>query len=269
MLEQTSVELHSLLEAGLFGPDEKRWKDTPRVALEGYEQWLDAHYQSDNASSMYHNWKELVYPLENTKEQSFLDEIWRLIDSVSTLALSQLQLVDTSQNYISASGKGIDGLWCLTEELDVVPQWHAYYVHNLSGEFDSNNEVSKGNKKAVALRRKSSVPDLLSSSESSDNEDSSDDGFPDDESGYDETSYDTDEEEEFHGLLRAAMEKVHDPARLDTSSNPRGDGDTDNPFMKVVGSLRGSVDSSAFQVLPLICVRPLVFINSKAQVRAQ
>jgi hypothetical protein len=268
MLEQTSVELHSLLEAGLLGPDEKRWKDTPRIELEGYEQWLDAHHQSDNASSMYRNWKDLVYPLENTKEQSLLDEMWRLIDSVSTLALSQSQLVDTSQNYRNATGKGIDGLWSLTEELDVVPQWHAFYVRNLSGDFD---EVSKGDKKAVTLRRKRSIPDLLSSSESSDNEDSSDGGFPDDESGYDETSYDTDEEEEFRGLLRAAMEKVHDSTRLDTSSNPlvRGDGDTDNPFMKVFGSLRGNANSSAFEVLPLICVRPPVFIHSKAQGRAQ
>lgn len=222
---------------------------------------------------MYRNWKDLVYPLEKTKEQSLLDDMWRLIDSVS-LALSQERLVDASQNYRNVSGKGIDGLWSLTEELDVVPQWHAFYVHNLSEEFDSGNEVSKGDTKTIALRRKRSIselPELLISSGSSNNEDSSDGDFPDDESDYDETSYDTDEEEEFHGLLRAAMEKVHDSARLDTGSNllVRGDGDTDNPFMKVFGSLRGNVDSSTLEVLSLICVRPLVFISFKAQGRAQ
>ena len=89
------------------------------------------------------------------------------------------------------------------------------------------------------------MPSLRASSESSGNEDSADCGFSDDESGYDESSYDADEEEEFHGLLRAAMEKVHDSARLGTSSNSlvRGDGDRGNPFIKLLGSLGGDVSS--------------------------
>jgi hypothetical protein len=63
------------------------------VELERYERWLDAHYQSDNGSNMYDNWQDLIYPLDNTKEQSVLDEMWRLINSVSTLALLQYGLL--------------------------------------------------------------------------------------------------------------------------------------------------------------------------------
>ncbi|KAF8348288.1 hypothetical protein F5887DRAFT_880568 [Amanita rubescens] len=213
----TSVELQSLLEAGLLGPNEKRWKDTPRVELERYERWLDAHYQSDNASNMYDNWQDLIYPLDNTKEQSVLDEIWRLINS----------------NYRMVAGKGMDELWTLSGELDIVPQWHALYVHDPNGEFDPGTEISKEEKKALTLRREGSMPDLRVSSESSES----------DESDYEGSGYDTDEDEEFRGLLRVAMENVHG---LEKSSDPPAweASDANNPFVKFLGSLGGRLFSS-------------------------
>ena len=149
--------------------------------------------------------------------------------------INVVSLVNTTQNYRMTAGKGIDELWTLSGELDVVPQWHALYVHDPTGDFDPVTEISK----AVTLRRKTSMPDMVSS-ESSDSDDFSDSGFLEDESD-EESGYDTDEDEEFHGLLRAAMENVHGLEKSCTSSDPltRGADDANNPFVKLLGSLGG------------------------------
>jgi len=145
-----------------------------------------------------------------------------------------------------AAGKGIDELWTLSGELDVVPRWQALYVHDPTGEFDPVTEILKEEKKALTLRREGSMPDLRVSSESSDGDDSSDSGFLEDGSDYGESGYDTDEDEEFRGLLRAAMEKVHGSVESGTNSDPLSwrAGHADNPFIKLLGSLGGRLFSS-------------------------
>jgi len=141
------------------------------------------------------------------------------------------------------AGKGIDDLWTLSGELNVVPQWHAFYVRDPSGEFDPVTEISKEKRKALTLRREGSMPDLRVSSESSGSDDSSDGGFLEDESDYEGSCYDTDEDDEFRGLLRVAMENVHGLAKSCTSSDhPTLEaGDANNPFVKLLGSLGGKV----------------------------
>ncbi|KAK2464212.1 hypothetical protein APHAL10511_003669 [Amanita phalloides] len=240
----TSVELHSLLEAVLLGREEGQWKATPRNEQTRYTDWLSAHLHSANASDMYGNWEDMVYPLENIKRQLTLDEIWRLINL----------------NYNSVSGKDIEVLWGLSNALDPSPQWHAYYKHDLHGHSVSD----ESGKKALTLTRKqldfveddsddsSSMPSLHTisgSSESSEHEDSDD---PNDTCGTDdESGYDTGEEEELREMLRKAMDIVHDvdfydSAKLNAGSSPLAqvNDQTDNPFVKLLGSLRGRLFSS-------------------------
>jgi hypothetical protein len=164
------------------------------------------------------------------------------------------------------TGKGIDELWTLSGELDVVPQWHALYVHDPTGEFNPVTEISKVEEKVLTLRREGSMPDLRVSSESSEDDDSSDS----DESDYEGSGYDTDEDEEICGLLRAAMENVHG---LETSSDPpaweAGDANNNNPFVKFLGSLGGKAMFRSLESFYLvICIRSLIFIECKAQGRA-
>ncbi|KAF8623087.1 hypothetical protein AX15_006499 [Amanita polypyramis BW_CC] len=245
----TSVELYSLLEVALLGPDGHAWKDTPRSMPEEYEKWVDAQLYSDKASDVFGNWKDLIYPLEKTKEQSVLDEMWRQINL----------------NYKSVSGKEIDLLWGLSGA-GTVPQWHPFYILY---EPDSDDDEVMENRKALVLTKKrlasveedsddstpSSMPSLQTvsgSSEASEDGDSDDsvnsssDEYADDGSGYD-----TGEEEELYDMSRAAMDIAHeadfcDTADLNIDFNPLSQRDDylDNPFIKLLGSLKGRLFSS-------------------------
>lgn len=56
---------------------------------EEYEAWVDAQIFSEKASSQYASFKDMVYPLEKTKNRKYLDEMWTQIDKVSVFPAYQ------------------------------------------------------------------------------------------------------------------------------------------------------------------------------------
>jgi len=175
----------------------------------------------------------------------------------------------------------IDTLWQLDEALHRTPQWSAIYVPYLAGyDSESDNEGSSSLVKSKGGKRRSppkrppkkmlaitdgrvddesddSMPSLQSLSDSDESEDDmlDLDNFDDDDDSDDETEsgYDTDEEEQYRTMLREAMDtamaipeffdaKTEIPEFEAMAEERKG-----NPFLKLLGSLRGWVISSCGQ----------------------
>ncbi|CAA7261735.1 unnamed protein product [Cyclocybe aegerita] len=243
------VDLQMMLEAPLFGPDGDAWKKQPRNMPEEYENWIDAQFYSQRASDMVANFKDLMYPLEKTRKKSVLDDIWKAIQ----------------QNYISVSGQDADSLWGLSDAFNYAPQWSSYFFPGLAEESDnedmprlsSNNKSKKKKPLAITDGNEShnSMPGLQSVSNTSDSDDFDEYTDEDDSDEEEEESgsegYDTEQEDEIRDLLREAMDAAHEADWLDTSNGPPPELDPfqqedrkGNPFLKLLGSLRGRMFSS-------------------------
>lgn len=156
----------------------------------------------------------------------------------------------------------IDTLWQLGDAHHRTPQWCSYYMPDLDEDSDSDSDgppdLSSASRKGDRKGRKllaitngtaedsdGSMPELQSVSNSSEegSEDSEsgsgDDGEDDDESGYD-----TEQEDELRDLLREAMDTAVEADFFDSSNvspeiNPFAEERKGNPFLKLLGSLRG------------------------------
>ncbi|KAG1809301.1 uncharacterized protein BJ212DRAFT_1448757 [Suillus subaureus] len=263
------LELQELLDSPLLGPQGEKMKQTPRKMPEQYEQWLDAQIFSQQASNNYANFKDLVFPLSRTEDRAVLKDMWKHVDV----------------NYNSVSNMSIDTLWQLDEALRRTPQWSAFYVPHLAGHDSDSDDggnlglipvKSKGGKKGGGHKRPSkkmlaitdgrgddesdgSMPELQSVSDSSDESDDdmidSDQNFGDDDDDSDEygteSEYDSDEDEQYRNMLREAMDtamaipeffdaKTEVPEFEAIAEERKG-----NPFLKLLGSLRGRMFSSS------------------------
>lgn len=166
--------------------------------------------------------------------------------------------------------------------MDRAPQWHSTYISPLaedSGE-DSDGPPGllpvvtrkggakaggKSGKKMLAITSgagddsNDSMPDLQSVSDSSESEEDSDsdeedDGLDDGDEDSDD-GYDTDEEDELREMMREAMNAaMENPDFFDPKANPKdfesfnkvAEDRKGNPFLKLLGSLRGKC-SGAYQ----------------------
>jgi hypothetical protein len=178
----------------------------------------------------------------------------------------------------------IDTLWQLDEALRRTPQWSAFYVPHFAGHDSDSDDggnlglipvKSKGGRKGGGHKRPSkkmlaitdgrgddesdgSMPELQSVSDSSDESDDdmidSDQNFGDGDDDSDEyeteSEYDSDEEEQYRNMLREAMDtamaipeffdaKTEVPEFEAIAEERKG-----NPFLKLLGSLRGRANSS-------------------------
>ncbi|KAF9227359.1 hypothetical protein BS17DRAFT_775364 [Gyrodon lividus] len=262
-----TLELQELLESPLLGPQGKKLNALPRQMPEQYEMWLDAQIYSKQALELYANFKDLISPLEKTKDGAVLDNMWRFINL----------------NYKSTSNLPVDSLWQLDEALRRTPQWSSFYMPNLrTYESDSDNEgmsnslvkstgpkkngVKKPQRKLLAItdgragddESNGSMPDLQSVSDSSD--DTDEDLFvsgndaedsEDDHSDYDdESDYDSEDEELYRTMLREAMDtamaipEFFDPKTAVPEFDALTEDRKGNPFLKLLGSLRGRMFSS-------------------------
>lgn len=175
--------------------------------------------------------------------------------------------LNTLQNYRSTSGKNIDDLWNLTDNFNSTPQWTSIFLpgmaragSNKGSGLDSARSKKKEQKK---LLRVTNGDDLLTDpdmpalqSVSDDNAQDDDDGdeslddededADDDDDGDDEGGYNTEEEDEIRELVREAMDIVHETDWQSGSDLPKVvdpfEGDRKgNPFLKLLGSLRGNM----------------------------
>ncbi|KZT10678.1 uncharacterized protein LAESUDRAFT_734491 [Laetiporus sulphureus 93-53] len=247
------VQLQEYLESPLLGPDGEAWKKLPRQMPEDYEDWVDGQVFSGRASKMCANFKDTIYPLSVTKKSHVLQHMWKSINL----------------NYKAECGQDIDTLWHLDDLKDRTPQWHAIYVPRDTAGFDHDSDDDRGplvrsgkpggkRKAPLAITNgdgdesAGSMPSLQSVSDSSDEVDFDEsDSYDEDEEDEDdgESGYDTDEEDALREMLREAMDTAIANEYLD-HRNAAPDADIlaeerkGNPFLKLLGSLRGRMFSS-------------------------
>lgn len=158
------------------------------------------------------------------------------------------------KNYKAVSGVDIDSLWALEHELfRPTPQWRVIDLKRGSG--DDDGQSNGGKKKPLAITAgdddddDDGMPPLqdVSDSESDEYSDSDSEEGSDDDADSDDTGYDTDHEDAIRDMLRTAMDSAAqaDWLNAETQVNPDLDplGDEEerkgNPFLKLLGSLRG------------------------------
>ncbi|KAF9263366.1 hypothetical protein L218DRAFT_959393 [Marasmius fiardii PR-910] len=234
------VQLKDLIEAPLFFPDAQSWKDEEKQMPPEYNQWVDAQLYSEAAAEKYATFKDAIYPLERTKKAEVLANMWKFVNA----------------NYKSASGKDIDTLWNITQAIKPTPRWHPFSPSNVEGGSDNDNEqlapkTGKRPKKVLAITNNDesddSMPPLQSVSDTEESEDDSDtdDSDSGDEVEDDESGYDTDEEDELRELYKEAMDAVHAVDWNSPTDEPETDYREGNPFLKLLGSLRGRMFQSS------------------------
>ncbi|EMD37569.1 hypothetical protein CERSUDRAFT_114203 [Gelatoporia subvermispora B] len=244
------VELQEMLEAPLLGPDGDKWRKEPRQMPEDFEHWVDAQIYSEKASKRVDNWTSDIFPIERTQHAQRLEKMWQTINL----------------NYEADTGRNIDDLWQVADLRNLAPQWHSYSLTRYGdGDLDSDSEATPRRRppkarKPLALTNGhdhddgfSSLPDLQevsnSSDECSDDEDKSDEG--DEEfSEHEASEYDTDEEDLMRDWAREAMDAVAAVGDLDDDdAQAEFDALTEerkgNPFLKLLGSLRGRMFQSS------------------------
>jgi len=154
------------------------------------------------------------------------------------------------KNYRSYSdGKDIDTLWQVAEVLKPTPQWHHFIINRRGADSDDEaNGTTTGTKKMLAIKNEESdsddsMPPLQDVSDSDDSDwysnDDDDDGADSGGEGTDSSGYDTDEEDEIREMLREAMDAAHEPDWPYAEGAPDDDVRKGNPFLKLLGSLRG------------------------------
>ena len=199
------------------------------------------------------------------------------------------------QNYIAVSGEGIDSLWQLEGAFDYAPQWSAIAPKSYDGFDDSDSDIPNGRSAIVKKKKKplaitsggtdsdDSMPGLQSVSNTSDDDEDDDDDEEEEEeedSSGDESGYNTEEEDEIRELWREAMDVAHEADYFDASAvqpeiDPFSQEDRKgNPFLKMLGSLRGRLSKiflitiladSRFFVVQVECSRQV--LSSKLQQR--
>ncbi|KAF8444599.1 hypothetical protein L210DRAFT_978319 [Boletus edulis BED1] len=255
-----SLELRELLESPLLGPEGEKLRTLPRQMPEQYDKWLDAQIYSNKASESYANFKDLIHPLERTKDASVLDNMWKRVNL----------------NYKTTSGLSIDSLWGLDEALRRTPQWSSFYMPSLRT-YDSDSDDGKPSKprlKAPGQRKTSgnkkpkkllaitsghtddedsngSMPGLQSVSDSSGDNDEdifvSENDKEEESDDDDETDYDSEDEELYRIMLREAMDtamaipEFFDPKTNVSEFDALAEERKGNPFLKLLGSLRGKM----------------------------
>lgn len=156
----------------------------------------------------------------------------------------------------------IDTLWQLKGAFDVTPQWSSYWVPGLSVGADDEdagpgnlltNREKKNNTLALmdtGYESGDSMPALQSISNSSENDsDSEEESEEEDEDDWasEDEGYDEEQEDRIRELLREAMDAAHevdwfegaDAAKTNELDPLKADTKRGNPFMNLLGSLRG------------------------------
>ncbi|KAJ7593978.1 hypothetical protein C8J56DRAFT_1012387 [Mycena floridula] len=239
------VELQKILEAPLLTPQGQTWKDIPRTMPVEYERWIDAQVLSLQASEKIDNYKDVIYPLAKTKSGKVLENMWKYVNL----------------NYKSISGHDIDSLWQLEDALlNPAPQWHTVRLRLTDDILDMDDDSAPSGKKkkraplaitAGGDDTDDGMPELQDVSDSSNDEfsDSEDDDVSSDGGDESEDSgYDTDQEDEMREMLREAMDTATDGDWFRTTDE---DDDAEledrkgNPFLKLLGSLRGRMFNSS------------------------
>ncbi|KAI0062875.1 hypothetical protein BV25DRAFT_1855093 [Artomyces pyxidatus] len=250
-----AVKLQEILEAPLLGPDGEKWRKLPRESPEEFIRWVEAQSSSDEASKTFEaNGLDIIFPLENTKKRNVLDMMWRRINAA----------------YEKSTGANLETLWQLGNETKRVPYWGTRNPPNINDDakglvpYKATKETGKKGQKRLAITNDAasdggSMPSLETVSDSSEGDEDgpvhpgSDEWETDDEDDgddeYGDSDYDTEEEEEMKIYARMAMDTAYSHPDFMDQRNPTNDKmlaeeRKDNPFLKLLGSLRGRMFSA-------------------------
>ncbi len=232
---------------------------------DAYEAWVDAQIYSTQAMALWDAYGDLIHPLEQTRKRSVVDQFWTYIRKVRRRLRIYyvVPLTMGLQNYQNVCGKTPDQVWHVDDIKKVKPMWHGWdpKYRRKNGEDDlalvpSGKGGGKGGKKKKPLAitngddSDDSMPSLQTVSDSSEEEDEEpdddDDDDADDADSDGSEDYDTDEEDELRDWLREAMDTAvassdfyaQGPApEFDALADER----KGNPFLKLLGSLRGAL----------------------------
>ena len=230
---------------------------------EEFENWIDAQIYSQRASNNV-TFKDLIFPLEKTRHKAVLDSMWKNINLVS---FSVPRIVNSSsllQGYEAVSGHDINTLWQLQDCLDYAPQWTSYFMPGLGKDLDDEDgppalaPVSSKGSRRLAITNNGdesaeSMPELQSVSNSDDGDDEEEDYDDDDEEedrdmdDSPDSGYDTEQEDEIREMVKEAIFIAREGDFFDAGVNIPPEIDPflqedrkGNPFLKLLGSLRGS-----------------------------
>jgi hypothetical protein len=245
----------AIVEAPLLGTEGEALKKLPHDMPGDYETWINAQLFSSKASQQYANYKDVIFPLERAKTKQVLDTMWRYVNLVRNYFVIQTRADQLpTQNYKAVSGSDIDSLWDLEARFkERTPQFHGYYIpgadeesEKVPGAFPSRPSRQTPGINATGEDSDDEMPELQSVSQSTSEDDrDSDSELESGDDHWDEDEWDTEDEEGINEHYREMMKVgMEHPDFLD-SSIPIPEFDKyaeerkDNPFLKLLGSLRG------------------------------
>ena len=74
-----------------------------RQMPEEFERWVDASIYSQKASEIIGNFKDVIFPLEKTKNKTTLENMWKYINMVCTCMLAVRIVTDGLRRTTRAS----------------------------------------------------------------------------------------------------------------------------------------------------------------------
>ncbi|VDC01651.1 unnamed protein product [Peniophora sp. CBMAI 1063] len=241
-----AVLLLEILEAPLLalGRDGKKYRSMDPEMPEEFAQWEDHQPFSEHVLNIICDTyaDNLIVPLEKAQRKHTVDVLWKQIDHI------------TEENY----GVTFWQLWWLEDVSRRISHWGLEANPQKGALVKGSKGGKKGKSKPLALTNgeesdNDSMPSLETVSDTSEEEweessSEEDSDEEEDEEDSDYSDYDSDEEEMRH-MFREAMDAAHenpdffDPTKeLDegiTAEERKG-----NPFMKLLGNLRGRMFST-------------------------
>ncbi|KIY74321.1 hypothetical protein CYLTODRAFT_484641 [Cylindrobasidium torrendii FP15055 ss-10] len=244
------VQLMEMIEAPLLGPNYEEYLKTNRDMPKAFTQWTNAEQLSDRAADLNHKLERLVSPLTKVSNRTALDSIWKQINL----------------NYQATCNKEPDVLWNLSDALyKAQPRWsYAFARRKIADDSDADDSGDEGGQRKLPGKKKTlaikagyesddSMPPLQDVSQSDESEMDFSVTEAESVTSDEESEYDTDEEDEIRGLIRDAMDTAHDAEWLENNVGKQDNSEEDrqsNPFLRLLGSLRGRVFNSNPKVSP-------------------
>jgi len=145
------IEMWNMLEGPILaaGDEGKAWKEAPRRDPEGEgDAFYDAMQKSSTVASLKANeWQHLVWPLNQTKNETVLQKLWEAVDTVRLLFLSVVlagKLTVRVQAYLGVTSCTVDELWQLEGDRLPRAQWLTWEIPELVDYEDISSEEEQG-----------------------------------------------------------------------------------------------------------------------------
>ena len=244
--------------------------------------WEEAQSMSIAAAMQISSYVNLVNPLQNLTNATLLGKIWDHVNTVCCLNFFAMiryrpDLWNYAKSYMNEAGQDIDSLWQLVNVRHRIPYFSTLYVPS-----SSSNEPRPLKQKKGSIRQRSGIPfrisymdndeeipdptmpDLIVASDSEDERRRRDSSEDDDRDGSDIQSYtsyasdrdyesDQSVEDNLETLHLKALEMYNQSSQVVVSDEHASER-KNNPFLDLLGSLKGMLYAVYFRLLYPDCV---------------